>query len=110
MSKLSIVILSYNTKDLTSECIKSVAAQYGKELEESPQYVGKLYGITQNLKHMTTEEKEYWLMVERMYRGYLREYDEGHHYVDEVEPAERDVTACVDCGWLNPNPTCGACG
>ncbi len=34
MSKLSIVILSYNTKDLTLKCIKSIIAGYKKELEE----------------------------------------------------------------------------
>ena len=34
MIKLSIVTLSYNTKDLTLECLKSVAAHYKKELEE----------------------------------------------------------------------------
>lgn len=32
--ELSIVILSYNTKDLTLACLKSVISQYKKELEE----------------------------------------------------------------------------
>jgi len=32
--KLSIVILSYNTKDLTLSCIKSVISQYKKEIDE----------------------------------------------------------------------------
>ena len=31
---LSIIILSYNTKDLTLRCVESVAKQYEKELEE----------------------------------------------------------------------------
>ncbi len=34
MIKLSIVTLSYNTKNLTLKCIKSVVVQYEKELEE----------------------------------------------------------------------------
>jgi len=34
MIKLSIVILSYNTKDLTLECLKSVTFQYKHELEK----------------------------------------------------------------------------
>ncbi|MCL5113975.1 MAG: glycosyltransferase family 2 protein [Patescibacteria group bacterium] len=33
MDKLSIVILSYNTKKLTLDCIKSVFAQYNKNIE-----------------------------------------------------------------------------
>lgn len=32
--ELSIIILSYNTKDLTLQCIKSIAQRYQKELEE----------------------------------------------------------------------------
>lgn len=35
MIKLSIVILSYNTKDLTVNCIKSIIASYGKEFEDN---------------------------------------------------------------------------
>jgi len=35
MTKLSIVILSYNTKDLTLSCLKSVFSQYEKELENN---------------------------------------------------------------------------
>ncbi|MBF8249951.1 MAG: hypothetical protein HW400_552 [Candidatus Levybacteria bacterium] len=34
MIKLSIVILSYNTKDLTLACLKSVASLYSQELEK----------------------------------------------------------------------------
>ncbi len=34
MIALSIIILSYNTKDLTLQCIQSVVNQYKKELEE----------------------------------------------------------------------------
>lgn len=34
MVKLSIVILSFNTKDLTIRCIKSIADQYKKQLEK----------------------------------------------------------------------------
>jgi len=34
MIKLSIVILSYNTKDLTLACLKAIASQYEKELVE----------------------------------------------------------------------------
>ena len=34
MIVLSIIILSYNTKDLTLRCVESVAKQYKKELEE----------------------------------------------------------------------------
>jgi len=34
MIKLSIVILSYNTKDLTLACLRSIASAYKKELEE----------------------------------------------------------------------------
>ena len=33
--KLSIIILSYNTKDLTLDCLKSIFLQYEKELKES---------------------------------------------------------------------------
>jgi len=33
MMKLSIIILSYNTKDLTSQCIQSIIENYRKELE-----------------------------------------------------------------------------
>ena len=33
MTVLSIVILSYNTKDLTLRCIESIIKQYRKELE-----------------------------------------------------------------------------
>jgi hypothetical protein len=35
MIKLSIVILSYNTRDLTLECLKSIVSQYEKELEKN---------------------------------------------------------------------------
>lgn len=35
MIDLSIIILSYNTKDLTFQCIQSVVSQYRKELEEN---------------------------------------------------------------------------
>lgn len=34
MIELSIIILSYNTKDLTLSCVKSIASQYNKELIE----------------------------------------------------------------------------
>jgi GT2 family glycosyltransferase len=34
MIKLSIVILSYNTKDLTLACLKSIVSQYDSELEK----------------------------------------------------------------------------
>lgn len=34
MVKLSIVILTFNTKDLTCECLKSVSEQYEKELQK----------------------------------------------------------------------------
>src|ERR1035437_7546150 len=33
MTKLSIVILTFNTKDLTCECLKSIFQQYEKELQ-----------------------------------------------------------------------------
>lgn len=33
MTKLSIVILTFNTKDLTCECLKSIVGQYEKELK-----------------------------------------------------------------------------
>jgi GT2 family glycosyltransferase len=33
MTKLSIVILNYNTADLTINCINSIKEQYNKELE-----------------------------------------------------------------------------
>ena len=33
--ELSIVILSYNTKDLTLKCLKSIISQYKKELEDN---------------------------------------------------------------------------
>lgn len=35
MIKLSIVILSYNTKDLTLACLKSIVSQYEKELKRN---------------------------------------------------------------------------
>lgn len=35
MIKLSIVILSYNTKDLTLECLKSIISQYKRELDKN---------------------------------------------------------------------------
>src|SRR3989338_4851441 len=33
MTFLSIIILSYNTKDLTFQCLQSVIKQYGKEIK-----------------------------------------------------------------------------